>query len=178
MTIDAASTQQDLTDPAGEELLHHVGVDDPEKRGHEDREPRQDPAGHPSLSSERLDQSPNLRALADGADDGVEDLGRVAARRALQLGEERDLLDVAVRHPTGELPHRLFRKDAEPVVLHHARELRARRLVGVVDDDAEGTVEAVAGAKGGSEHLQTRRELLGELVANRLQLPSNDHRGQ
>ena len=66
-TIDVASSSSDLTDPAGEELLHHVGVHDPEKCRHEDRESRQDPAGHPSLRGERPDQPTHLGPFADRA---------------------------------------------------------------------------------------------------------------
>src|SRR4029078_79942 len=79
--------------------------------------------------------------------DGVEALARVAARRPLQLGKEGDLLDVAVRHPPGELPDRILPEHAEPVVLQDPGELGPGGLAGVVDDDAERAVEAVAGAQ-------------------------------
>ena len=105
---------------------------------------RQDPAGHPALRGEREHEAPDLRPLPDRPDDRVEDLRRVAARRPLQLGEEGDLLDVAVRHPPGELPDRILREHAEPVVLQDPGELGPGGLVGVVDDDAERAVEAVA----------------------------------
>ena len=73
--------ERDLAAPTGEELLHHVGMEEPEKRGEDDRKRRQDPAGHAALRRERPDEPADLRSFADRADDRVEDLGRVAARR-------------------------------------------------------------------------------------------------
>ena len=67
-----------------------------------DRQRRHDPAGHPSLHGQCLDQPPEVEALANGLRDSVDDLSCVTARIPLQLGDERELLDVTARHALGD----------------------------------------------------------------------------
>ena len=72
------------------------------------RQRRKDPPRQPPLRGERLHQPAQVGALAKRLDHGVEDLGGVATGRPLQLGQERDLLEVAVRHAGGNPTDRLF----------------------------------------------------------------------
>ena len=121
-----------------------------------------------------LDEPPELAALADRLDDGVEHLGRVAARGALELCEERDLLEVAVGHAVGHLADGDLGGHAELVVLHDPSQLGAGRFRRVLDDTVERAAEAVADAERRGEHLERGRELVRELVAKRPELPPDD----
>ena len=91
----------------------------------------------------------------------VEHLGRVGARLALELGDERDLVEVAAVHPVRGDAERLVERDAELLVGDHTAELALRRLGRVVDGDGERPDEAVAGAERGRDDV----EVLGQLVA-------------
>ena len=80
----------------------------------------------------------------------------------LQLGDERELLDVAARHSFGDDPERLLDRHAELLVGDDTLHLALHRLRRALDDDREGTGEAVPGPERRRDHLQCVRELLGE----------------
>ena len=84
-----------------------VGLDRPrrERRPHRERG-EDDRAIRPCAV--RSHQTAEVGAFAQCLDDGVEDLGGVATGRPLQLGQERDLFEVAARHPGRNAADRLF----------------------------------------------------------------------
>ena len=113
--------------------------------------------------------------VADGRDDHVEDLSDIAAGRPLQLGDERDLVEIAALHPLGHAPDRLVDRNAELLVAHSSSQLFLRRLAGLLDHTRERCDETVPGSQGGRQHLEVGRELLRELVANLPQPVAHDH---
>ena len=129
------------------------------------RQHRDDPARHAALRRQRLDEPLQVEPLAHGLCHPVDDLGGVAAGLPLQLRDERELLDVAARHPLGDDHERVLDRHAELLVGDDSLHLALHRLRGALDDDRERAGEAVARAESRRDHLQRVRQLLGEAVA-------------
>src|SRR5262245_61907019 len=89
---DSTHEERDPPDERVEDRIEIVAAPEPEREEYEDRQPGQDPARDARLSREHLDEPPQLHSPADDLGHAVEHLGRVAARLALKLHDERDLL--------------------------------------------------------------------------------------
>ncbi len=123
-----------------------------------------DPAGHPALGRQRLDEPAQREPLADRLGHALEHLGRVAAGLALQRATRatcsRSLLCMRC---TTDAARR--RRDAHALVGHDTGELAAGGLRRVLDDDRQRAAEGVARPHRGRHHLEVVGQLVGEHLA-------------
>src|ERR671937_2173017 len=137
--------ERDLAGGRHEKRFGVRGIDYGDEAEEDDRQPAHDPTSHPALGRQRLDETPDVEARPDRLDHAIQHLGHVPARVPLELGYERDLLDLGTVHPARDLAQRILDRHAELLVRDDALEFTSRRRLGVCCDDRERADEAVAG---------------------------------
>ena len=123
-----------------------VRVLEPDGKHDDDGECRDDPARHPALHRQRLDEPLQVEPLTDGLGHPVDDFGSVTAGLALQLGDKRQLLHVTARHAFGDDTERVLDRHPKLLIGDHPLHLALHRLGRALHDDRERSGEAVPGA--------------------------------
>src|SRR4051794_6654824 len=170
----SSEDEQDLSAKARRQRMHVGGVDHVQEEHDRDRDRRDDPPRHATLNGQRLHQSAQLEALADRLGDAVDALRGVPACLALELCDERDLLEIAARHSGGHERERVLERDPELLVCDHPLHLGLHGLGGALDDDGKRPGETVARAQRRRHHLERVRKLLRELVPSPRELANDE----
>src|SRR5712692_7650789 len=162
---ETADRQQDPTDDASEHRPEICRRHEVHERREHDGQGRDQRTRCSGLSGQGRDLALDAYALADRVRDVVEDLGQVAADRAVDRVCRRHEVEVGTDHALGDVRQRLVGRTTEVHLAHGSAELVADGRHRVLGHGVDGLRERVAGLDG----VRQQGERVAQLVVEGLQ---------
>src|SRR5438132_555741 len=139
--------QHALADRLGDEEAHVTRVHNHEDREHEHREAADNDTRHLLLGHQRIDLAPDALPLAHGTRNLVQNLGQVAADRALYIDRGEDHIEVAAVDALADGVQSILSAHAQVGVAKHPADLQGDWGLHLPRGELETLHKAVTGLK-------------------------------